>query len=161
MLAIVLSLLALLGFAAGVPPASADDAKEVRIAYVHTQERGRITLSVLDQPPLDVGLAGVKVGINDNNTTGRFLKQSFLLEDVPLKPGEDPVPVVERLAASGTHFIVTDLPAADLIKLADAARGKEMLVFNSGALEDSLREQDCRANVIHTAPTYTMLADGL
>ena len=161
MLAIVLSLLALLGLAAGGSPAFADDLKEVRIAYVHTQERGRITLSVLDQAPPDLGLAGVKVGINDNTTTGRFLKQSFLLEDVPLKPGEDPVPVVERLAASGTHFMVADLPAADLLKLADAARGKEMLVFNSGALEDSLREQDCRANVIHTAPTYTMLADGL
>jgi ABC transporter substrate binding protein (PQQ-dependent alcohol dehydrogenase system) len=160
MLVIVLGLLALLGLAAG-SAAFADEVKEVRIAYVHTLERGRITLSVLDQPPADLGLAGLKVGINDNNTTGRFLKQGFLLEDVPLKPGEDPVPVVERLAASGTHFIVTDLPAADLLKLADAALGKEMLVFNAGALDDSLREQDCRANVIHTAPTYTMLADGL
>jgi ABC transporter substrate binding protein (PQQ-dependent alcohol dehydrogenase system) len=161
MFALILSLLALLGLAAGPAPVFGDDVKEVRIAYVHTPERGRITLSVLDQPPPDLGLAGVKVGINDNNTTGRFLKQSFLLEDVPLKSGEDPVPVIERLAASGTHFIVTDLPAADLLKLADAARGKEMLMFNAGALEDSLRERDCRANVIHTAPTYTMLADGL
>jgi ABC transporter substrate binding protein (PQQ-dependent alcohol dehydrogenase system) len=161
MLVIVLGLLALLGLAAGPASAFADEVKEVRIVYVHTLERGRITLSVLDQPPADLGLAGLKVGINDNNTTGRFLKQGFLLEDVPLKPGEDPVPVVERLAASGTHFIVTDLPAADLIKLADAALGKEMLVFNAGALDDSLREQDCRANVVHTALTYTMLADGL
>jgi ABC transporter substrate binding protein (PQQ-dependent alcohol dehydrogenase system) len=161
MYALISSLLALLGLAAGPAPVFAADVKEVRIAYVHTPERGRITLSVLDQPPPDLGLAGVKVGINDNNTTGRFLKQSFLLEDVPLKSGEDPVPVIERLAASSTHFIVTDLPAADLLKLADAARGKEMLMFNAGALEDSLRERDCRANVIHTAPTYAMLADGL
>ena len=47
MLAIVLSLLALLGFAAGPAPGFADDLKEVRIAYVHTLERGRVTLSVL------------------------------------------------------------------------------------------------------------------
>jgi ABC transporter substrate binding protein (PQQ-dependent alcohol dehydrogenase system) len=160
MLAILLSLLALLGLT-GAPAAAAADVQEVRIAYVHTLEKGRITLSVLDQPPPDLGLAGVKVAINDNNTTGRFLKQSFLLEDVPLKPGEDPAAAVDRLAASGTHFIVADVPAADLLKLADAARTKDMLVFNAGALEDSLREQDCRANVIHTAPTYTMLADGL
>jgi ABC transporter substrate binding protein (PQQ-dependent alcohol dehydrogenase system) len=139
----------------------AADLQQVRIAYVHTPEKGRITLSVLDQPPPDLGLAGVKVAINDNNTTGRFLDQGFLLEDVPLKPGEDPAASVDRLAASGTHFIVADMPAADLLKLADAARGKDVLVFNAGALEDSLREQDCRTNVIHTAPTYTMLADGL
>jgi ABC transporter substrate binding protein (PQQ-dependent alcohol dehydrogenase system) len=161
MLPILLTLLALLGLTGAPGSGIAADLQQVRIAYVHTLEKGRITLSVLDQPPPDLGLAGVKVAINDNNTTGRFLDQGFLLEDVPLKPGEDPAPSVDRLAASGTHFIVADVPAADLLKLADAARGKDVLVFNAGALEDSLREQDCRANVIHTAPTYTMLADGL
>ena len=30
-----------------------------------------------------------------------------------------------------------------------------------GAIDDRLREEDCRANVIHTAPTRSMLADGL
>jgi ABC transporter substrate binding protein (PQQ-dependent alcohol dehydrogenase system) len=161
MLPILLTLLALLGLAGAPGSGIAADLQQVRIAYVHTPEKGRITLSVLDQPPPDLGLAGVKVAINDNNTTGRFLDQGFLLEDVPLKPGEDPAASVDRLAASGTHFIVADMPAADLLKLADAAGGKDVLVFNAGALEDSLREQDCRANVIHTAPTYTMLADGL
>lgn len=161
MLPILLTLLALLGLTGAPGSGIAADLQQVRIAYVHTPEKGRITLSVLDQPPPDLGLAGVKVAINDNNTTGRFLDQGFLLEDVPLKPGEDPAASVDRLAASGTHFIVADVPAADLLKLADAARGKDVLVFNAGALEDSLREQDCRANVIHTAPTYTMLADGL
>ena len=35
------------------------------------------------------------------------------------------------------------------------------MFFNAGALDDRLREEDCRANVIHTAPTRSMLADGL
>jgi ABC transporter substrate binding protein (PQQ-dependent alcohol dehydrogenase system) len=33
--------------------------------------------------------------------------------------------------------------------------------FNVGALDDRLREEDCRSNVIHTAPTRSMLADAL
>jgi ABC transporter substrate binding protein (PQQ-dependent alcohol dehydrogenase system) len=34
-------------------------------------------------------------------------------------------------------------------------------LFNAGSIDDLLREQDCRANLIHTAPTRSMLADGL
>jgi ABC transporter substrate binding protein (PQQ-dependent alcohol dehydrogenase system) len=35
------------------------------------------------------------------------------------------------------------------------------VLVNAGAIDDSLREEDCRANVIHVAPTRTMLADAL
>ena len=35
------------------------------------------------------------------------------------------------------------------------------MLFNAGAIDDRLREQDCRANVIHVAPTRSMLADAL
>jgi len=35
------------------------------------------------------------------------------------------------------------------------------MLFNASATDDRLREEDCRANVIHTAPTRSMLADGL
>ena len=34
-------------------------------------------------------------------------------------------------------------------------------MFNGGAPDERLREEDCRANVIHTAPSRAMLADGL
>ena len=34
-------------------------------------------------------------------------------------------------------------------------------MFNAGAPDDRLREEDCRANVIHAAPTRSMLTDGL
>ena len=36
-----------------------------------------------------------------------------------------------------------------------------MLIFNTGAPGDLLREENCRANVLHIAPSYSMLADGL
>ena len=58
-------------------------------------------------------------------------------------------------------FIVADLPADDLLKAADALRDRGTLLLNAGAIDDRLREQDCRANVIHVAPTRSMLADAL
>ncbi len=48
-----------------------------------------------------------------------------------------------------------------LLKAADAVRDRGTVLFNAGALDDRLREEDCRGNVIHTAPTRSMLADGL
>jgi ABC transporter substrate binding protein (PQQ-dependent alcohol dehydrogenase system) len=56
---------------------------------------------------------------------------------------------------------VADLPADALLKAADAVKDRGAVLFNAGASDDRLREQDCRTNVIHTAPTRSMLADGL
>jgi ABC transporter substrate binding protein (PQQ-dependent alcohol dehydrogenase system) len=140
--------------------AQADQATEIRFGYFRIFEK-RLALSVLDVPPENDGIAGAQVAINDNNTTGKFLKQKFTLEEVKLKPEEDPLPKVEELVGRGTNFLLLDLPADLVLKIADAVRERGVLVFNTGATDDSLREENCRSNVFHTAPTRTMLADGL
>ena len=48
-----------------------------------------------------------------------------------------------------------------MLKASDALRDRGTLLLNAGAIDDRLREQDCRANVIHVAPTRSMLADAL
>jgi ABC transporter substrate binding protein (PQQ-dependent alcohol dehydrogenase system) len=141
-------------------PAAAADATEIRIGYLRGGE-SKLAISVLDAPPKDDGIAGALVAIDDNNTTGKFLDQKFFLEDVRLGSGDDPVAAVERLIAGGAFYIVSDLPAAMLLKAADAAAPRGGMVFNAGATDDRLREEDCRANVFHTAPARSMLADGL
>src|SRR6202040_1536608 len=40
-------------------------------------------------------------------------------------------------------------------------RDRGTVLFDAGSIDDRLREQDCRANVIHVAPTRSMLADAL
>jgi len=39
-----------------------------------------------------------------------------------------------------------------LLKAADAIRDRGIVWFNAGSMTDRLRDEDCRANVIHTAP---------
>jgi ABC transporter substrate binding protein (PQQ-dependent alcohol dehydrogenase system) len=121
----------------------------------------RETVSILDIPARDDGLAGAKLAAVDNNTTGRFLDQTYVLEDRVVNDGEDPVAALQQLIAQGVTLILADLPATDLLKIADAAQGKDVLIFNTTAREEALREENCRANVVHTAPSYSMLADGL
>ncbi|MGI9463593.1 MAG: ABC transporter substrate-binding protein [Aestuariivirgaceae bacterium] len=118
-------------------------------------------MSNLDIPPENEGLAGGEISIRDNNTTGRFLKQEFSLETAILSSTEDPVAAMEGMAAKGVRFFVLDVGADALLKMADAARGRQLLFFNATATDNRLRQQDCRANVMHIAPSRAMYTDAL
>ncbi|MCX7318910.1 MAG: ABC transporter substrate-binding protein, partial [Hyphomicrobiales bacterium] len=74
--------------------------------------------------------------------------------------GDDAVEAARKLAARSA-FIIADLPAPALLRVADALRDSDVTLFNIGASDDRLREADCRANVVHIAPTRAMLADAL
>jgi ABC transporter substrate binding protein (PQQ-dependent alcohol dehydrogenase system) len=145
---------------AAVSASRAADSVDVKIGYLG-RAAIRPTLSLIDLPAENDGIAGALLAIEDNNTTGKFLSQRFTLEDVRLKEGDDPAAAATALASRGFQLIIADLPADALIKAADATRDKGVVIFNAGAIDDRLREEDCRANVIHTAPTRSMLADGL
>jgi ABC transporter substrate binding protein (PQQ-dependent alcohol dehydrogenase system) len=133
----------------------------IKIGYVGRAPEKKVPISLLDYPPDNNGVAGARLALEDNNTTGRFLNQRFSLEEVRLKGEADPADAVAQLADRGISFIVLDLPADLLLKAAEAGRARGLIFFNAGAADDRLREEDCRANVIHTAPTRSMLADGL
>jgi ABC transporter substrate binding protein (PQQ-dependent alcohol dehydrogenase system) len=150
-------LLANLLFLAVSVPAKALD---IKIGYLGTIEK-TTTISLLEMPASNAGLAGAQLAIDDNNTTGKFLNQSFALEEILLNGKDDPAAAVREFSNRGISLIVTDISAASLLKAADAGRERGVVFFNSGATDDRLRQEDCRANVIHAAPSRSMLADGL
>jgi ABC transporter substrate binding protein (PQQ-dependent alcohol dehydrogenase system) len=133
---------------------------EVRIGFIRAYER-QLALSILDVSPQNDGIAGAELAIVDNNTTGTFLGQKFTLDGKDIKPGDDAAPAFQELLASGANFILADLSAEQLLSIADIARDNGALIFNVGATDDILREEECRVNVFHVAPARTMLADGL
>jgi len=139
---------------------SAGDSLIVKIGYLGRVERME-TISLLEQPTSDNGVAGAQLAIEDNNTTGKFLNQSFSLEAARLKGSDDPVAAAIQLADRGVSLILLDLPADMLLKIADVGRARGLLLFNVGAADDQLRQEDCRPDVIHVAPSRSMLADGL
>ncbi|MGM4888683.1 ABC transporter substrate-binding protein [Tardiphaga sp. 20_F10_N6_6] len=120
----------------------------------------KATLSLVELPSENDGIAGARLAIEDNNTTGKFLKQQFGLDEVRVKDGDDVAGAARDLAGRNT-FIIADLPPDALLQAADAVRDRGGILFNVGAADDRLREADCRANVIHIAPTRSMLADAL
>jgi ABC transporter substrate binding protein (PQQ-dependent alcohol dehydrogenase system) len=140
--------------------ALSDQPLEIKIGYLH-QAPSRIRISLVDVPAGNDGLAGAQLAIEDDNATGRFLNQRYTLIDALLGDGDDPVAAMNGLADQGALFIVTSLDADRLLRIADAGKARGVTLINASALDERLREQDCRANVIHVAPTRSMLADAL
>jgi ABC transporter substrate binding protein (PQQ-dependent alcohol dehydrogenase system) len=135
-------------------------AAEIGVAYLRATIP-RQTLSLIQTPADNDGLAGAQLAIDDNNTTGKFLDQQFSLTDTRLAKSADAATAAGALAERGTSLVIADLSADALLAAADAGAPGKLLFFSVGALDDRLREEDCRANVVHTAPTRSMLADAL
>jgi ABC transporter substrate binding protein (PQQ-dependent alcohol dehydrogenase system) len=153
------SLIGAIGLSVVATHALAAEPLEIGIGYLR-HAGVQSTLSLVMQPADNNGVAGALLAIEDDNTTGKFLNQHFTLNEVRLKDGDDAAKAASSLAEH-SGFIVADLPADELLRVADALRDRGTVLFDAGAIDDRLREQDCRANVIHVAPTRSMLADAL
>jgi ABC transporter substrate binding protein (PQQ-dependent alcohol dehydrogenase system) len=141
-------------------PAAAD-VTDVPIGYLKQEVKRPIPLSRLQVEPEDYGIAGAEMALKDNNTTGRFTKQVFTLDVERVPVDGDPIAALKRLVDSGHHFILVDAPAATLLQLADAVAKDDVLLLNVRSEDETLRQENCRANVLHTAPDRYMLADAL
>ena len=122
----------IVGLSALATSALAADPLEIGIGYLH-RSGVKPTLSLVEQPAANDGLAGARLAIEDNNTTGKFLNQHFTLEETQLKPGDDVAATTMALADRNIAFIIVDLPPEALLKAADAVRDRGRLLFNAGA----------------------------
>lgn len=139
----------------------AADVQNITILLVRQKRNLLPPLSLLHQRPADDGLGGAKLAISDNNTTGRFLKQKFTLEELESDQPDTLIADTVNRVDAGVGMVVADLDADVLVKLADALKGKKAIILNAGARDDDLRNANCRANTFHTAPSRAMLADAL
>ena len=145
-------LVAAIGFCVVATPVFAADPLEIGIGYLG-RAGVRAKLSLVEQPSGNDGVAGARLAIEDNNTTGKFLNQHFTLEEVRLKDGDDVAKAATDLAGRN-GFIIADLPADELLKAADAVRERGTVLLNAGSIDDRLRETDCRANIAHLSSRW-------
>lgn len=133
----------------------------IPIVYVKEQRERLPPLSLLDFRPRNEGYDGANLAIKDNNTTGRFLKQNFTLGTIVGASRDELVENVVAEAKSGVGFFVVDATADTLLAISDALKDLPVVIFNAGARDQRLREEDCRTNVKHTAASHAMLTDAL
>ncbi len=133
---------------------------EVTIGYLELVVPPPPLLSNLDKPPPDKGLAGVKLGIEDNSTTGRFLNHTYQLE-TGIEEDEEAFMKAARELLAKTPFVVINAPAGNIAKVSALPEARNAILFNASSKDNRLRNEGCARNLFHTIASRAMLADAL
>ena len=136
-------------------------AEPLRVDWIERRVVAPPVLSNLAAPPEDLGLSGARLSLQDVAATGTFLGIEWELHETVVPPEQDFRAAAERLLADGARILVARAPAEDLLVLADLPQAQDALILNTSAPEDRLRGADCRANLLHTAPSTAMRTDAL
>ncbi|WP_444451746.1 ABC transporter substrate-binding protein [Rhodobacter capsulatus] len=136
-------------------------AETIRLDWLERQVTPPPVLSNLTGDPADLGLAGARLSVADIATTGKFLKIDWDLHETIVAPEDDFLTAAKKTLAEGAKVLIVRAPAADLLALADLPEARGALIFNTAAPDQKLRDEDCRANVLHTIPSLAMRSDAL
>jgi ABC transporter substrate binding protein (PQQ-dependent alcohol dehydrogenase system) len=133
----------------------------VTILYVTQRIEEPPPLSLVEPIATDKGLAGARLGMADNATTGQFLRHEYVLEEQVADTAEQLLAALRSALTAGRAILVADLPANQLLQVADLPEAQGAIIFNTRAEDDALRTELCRANILHIAPSRAMKADAL
>ncbi len=137
----------------------AADELVIDVTYLGRAETPLIPLSLLDTPVEDDGIPGSVLGLKDSQTTGNFLNHKYQLEHVIVDAEDDIVAEFKQRVGAGAALFIADLNAEDLRSIQAHASG--VVIMNMRSREDSLRNEDCNASVLHLPPSRAMVADAL
>ena len=129
-----------------------------RIMYLSKQYSEPPPLSQAEKIPLQNGIQGARVGLMDDNVGAHLLGREFEL--VAAVDQSDPV-IKARSLLSGNTLVVADLEASELLAVADLPEARNAMILDARTSDDSLRQEQCRENVFHIAPSWSMRADAL
>src|SRR5204863_8346944 len=106
----------------------------------------RLILKAREHP-----FAGAQVGIDEAQALSRVLKIDFALERIRVKSADAvAAAVVQARQERDIHFVVIDAPGDAVKPVAEAVRGRDVLLFNATAPEDTLRRDLCAREIVHT-----------
>ncbi len=132
-----------------------------KIIFLSKERKTPPVLSNLDPILDDEGFYGVKLAIEDNLTTGRFVGHDYKAEFHRVLLEENLTEEYQKLINSGNKIFVVDLNEKEIQSLYDNSSSKDVIIFNVRSKSDSLRNDKCRNNLFHIPPSYSMLSDAL
>ncbi len=147
----------------GTAPNAAAEQKqlEARIHFLSKAYPEPPPLSLLDKVLTDEGVQGARVAVKENNMTGRLIGQHHELVEHLLPADGDAVAKAKEIAAGGADLIILDLELKDLLAVADLPEMQDRVLINIRLSDDELRMEQCRANLFHLPPSWSMRADAL
>lgn len=141
-------------------PVAAFAEVEVSVTYLQMQVPRPPVLSNLDPIPDDLGVAGAELALTDNLTTAKFLGHKYNLSVTSVPEGGDWL-TAARQALADSPFLILDAPAQAQLDVADLPEAANAILLNASASDLDVRDQNCRANLLHTLPSNMMRTDAL
>lgn len=111
--------------------------------------------------PLGRPLAGAEVALRESRFVGQAVGAEFGLERAQADDAKGLVEQIGKLHGAGVRFFLIDAPGSVVAAVAQAVRGRELLLFNVSAADDALRQEQCQPNLLHTLPNHAMRADAM
>lgn len=131
------------------------------IVYLTTSLPSKTIHPFFDPEIKDLGTQGAFLGIDDNNTTGRFTGQSFTLKTVKV---DDPAQLetqFKTLLQDKLSYFLIDLPVDAVLGLSRLKEAKDAILMDVANGDDRLRGQDCQSNLFFLMPSDAMRSDAL
>src|SRR6516165_5388229 len=163
---VVAAIAAALVLGCGAAPLSAQPRQSIVIGYVEIEGdpryepitgSDRIVLKSREHP-----FVGAQIGIDEAAALVRVLNTEFKLERITVKSAAEVAGAVTEAAdARKIGFFLIDVPAEAFTPRSTAVKGRDVLLFNVSAAEDSLRRDLCAREVVHVIPSLAMRMDGL
>ena len=132
-----------------------------KLIFLSMERKTPPVLSNLDPILDDEGFYGVKLAIEDNLTTGRFVGHDYKAEFHRVLLNENLKSEFQKLLNQGNKFFIVDLNEKELKTLFETSNSEEIIIFNVRSKADSLRNENCKKNLLHVPPSYSMLSDAL
>lgn len=104
---------------------------------------------------------GARVAIDEARFPGMAAGVKFGLNEQLVANTREVLETVRAMRDAGTRFILLDLPAGTVSRVAEEFAGDDLTLFNVAAHDDRLRGAHCQANLLHTIPSDAMRNDAL
>ena len=104
---------------------------------------------------------GASVALEESEFAGSAAGVKFELRRAEAADAARLAGTLQKLSSEGVKLFLVDAPGEVVDALAQGTRGRDLLLFNLTALDDSLRLEKCQPHLFHVAPNHAMLTDAL
>jgi ABC transporter substrate binding protein (PQQ-dependent alcohol dehydrogenase system) len=159
--ALALSLIAALGVAAPAPAAD----KPLPIGYLEIEDDPRYderrAAARFPAQPWGRPFDGARVAVEESEFAASAAGVKLELRRTEAADAAGLAGALQKLSQEGVKLVLVDAPGGAVDALAQATRGRDLLLFNLTALDDGLRQEKCQPHLFHVAPNHAMLSDAL
>ena len=139
----------------------AAEIQQIKIVHLNRIIEREPTIYSINPEIINNGILGTRMGIKDNNTTGKFTNQNFELIEQNIMPNESAKEIFEKFRKDKYKFFILNVSKDDFNKILSSDLLEDALLINTSLKDNDLRNEKCNKQILHTAPSYRMLSDAL